>query len=85
TTNMVPTVYDYDNAYELYGQTWIWRENEYCCVLMGYNQTKGTVILADPMHGIVEYDMFTFYDRYIEQYESALVIEEGAVLAEETE
>lgn len=72
TTNMVPT--KYTTKWEIDGEELQWRGYEHCVVLIGYNNTKGTVIVADPLRGIVEYDMETFYKRYQEQYESALII-----------
>ena len=51
-----------------------WKGYEHCTVLMGYNKTRGTVIAADPLRGIVEFDMERFYKRYQEQYESAVII-----------
>ncbi len=72
TTNMVAT--KYTTKWEIDGETIQWRGNEHCMVLMGYNKTKGTVIMADPLRGIVEYSAEKFYTRYKEQYESAVII-----------
>ncbi|MGN0505438.1 MAG: C39 family peptidase [Lachnospiraceae bacterium] len=72
TTNLVAT--KYTTVWEIDGETIQWRGYEHCMVLMGYNNTKGTVILADPLRGIVEYDAEKFYSRYKEQYESAVII-----------
>lgn len=51
-----------------------WREKSHCTVLIGYNKTKGTVIVADPLLGIVEYDMNTYYQRYKDQLYNAVLI-----------
>ncbi len=51
-----------------------WREKSHCTVLIGYNKTKNTVIAADPLQGIVEYDMDTYYQRYKDQLYNAVVI-----------
>ncbi len=51
-----------------------WKGNEHCTVLMGYNKTRETVIVADPLCGIVEYDMDNYYERYKEQYSNAVII-----------
>lgn len=72
TTNLTAT--KYTTKWEIDGETIQWRANEHCMVLMGYNKTKGTVIMADPLRGIVEYSAEKFYTRYKEQYESALII-----------
>ncbi len=52
----------------------IWRNNEHCVVLCGYNKTKKTVIVADPLKGLTEYDAELFEKRHREQYGSACVI-----------
>lgn len=51
-----------------------WREKSHCTVLIGYNKTKSTVIVADPLQGIVEYDMDTYYQRYKDLLYNAVVI-----------
>ena len=60
--------------WEINGETIQWHSNEHCMVLMGYNGTKETVIVADPLHGIVEFDMVKFYQRYEEQQSNAVII-----------
>lgn len=72
TTNLVPT--KITASWEIDGELLEWRGNEHCVVLIGYNNTRSTVIVADPLRGIVEFDMETFYLRYQEQYESAVII-----------
>ena len=72
TTNLVAT--KVTASWEINGELLEWRGYEHCVVLMGYNQNRSTVIVADPLRGIVEYDMEMFYKRYQEQYESAMII-----------
>ena len=55
----------YTTKWEIDGETIQWRGNEHCMVLMGYNKTKGTVIMADPLRGIVEYSAEKFYTPYV--------------------
>jgi hypothetical protein len=47
---------------------------EHCTVLIGYNRDRSTVIVADPLRGIVEFDMERYFKRYEEQYSSAVLI-----------
>jgi len=72
TTNLVETKITAE--WELDGELLQWRGYEHCVVLMGYNKTRSSIIVADPLRGIVEFDMNTFYKRYKEQYESAVII-----------
>ena len=58
------------------GEVIQWQGYEHCVVLIGYNRTKSTVVVADPLRGIVEFDMNKFYKRYQEQHRSAVVIVE---------
>ena len=60
--------------WEINGERIQWHSNEHCMVLMGYNGTKETVIVADPLQGIVEFDMVKFYQRYVEQQKNAVII-----------
>lgn len=72
TTNLVSTTYG--DKWEIDGEEIQWRDYEHCVVLCGYNKTKGTIICADPLKGLVEYDREKFEKRYKEQYESACII-----------
>lgn len=58
------------------GEVIQWQGYEHCVVLIGYNRTKSTVVVADPLRGIVEFDMNKFYKRYQEQHRSAVIIVE---------
>lgn len=73
TTNLVAT--KYGSSWEIDGETFQWHSYEHCMVLMGYNRTKETVIVADPLRGIVEYRADRLEKRYQEQFSSALLIE----------
>ncbi len=72
TTNLLATTNG--TKWEIDGETITWKNYEHAVVLIGYNKTKGTVICADPLKGIVEYDMALFARRYNEQYKSACII-----------
>lgn len=43
-----------------------WKKSEHCCVLVGYNKAKGTVILADVLEGdaLTEYTIPEFESAY---------------------
>ncbi len=41
-----------------------WITPEHCLVLIGYDLSKGTAIISDPMRNIVEYDLDTVKSRY---------------------
>ncbi len=72
TTNLVASKVTAE--WEIDGEIITWQGNEHCTVLMGYNRSRGTVIAADPLRGIVEFDMEKYYQRYQEQYSNAVVI-----------
>lgn len=72
TTNLVESKVTAE--WEVEGELIQWKGYEHCTVLMGYNRTRETVIVADPLRGIVEFDMETYYKRYQEQYSNAVII-----------
>ena len=72
TTNLVESKVTAE--WEVDGQLIQWQGYEHCTVLMGYNRTRETVIVADPLRGIVEFDMNKFYQRYKEQHSNAVII-----------
>ena len=74
TTNLVASKVTAE--WEVDGEKIQWQGYEHCVVLMGYNVTRSTVIVADPLRGIVEFDMNVFYQRYQEQHKSAMIIVE---------
>lgn len=72
TTNLVESKVTAE--WEVDGELIQWQGYEHCTVLMGYNKTRGTIIAADPLRGIVEFDMETYYKRYKEQFMNAVII-----------
>jgi len=72
TTNLVASKVTAE--WEINDQIFRWRGYEHCTVLIGYNKTKETVIVADPLRGIVEFDMARYYQRYKEQLYNAVII-----------
>ena len=72
TTNLVKSKVTAE--WEINGELIQWQGYEHCTVLMGYNITRGTVIVADPLRGIVEFDMQKYYERYVEQNKNAVII-----------
>ena len=55
-----------------------WKRNEHCCVLVGYNKAKGTVILADVLEGdaLTEYTIPEFESAYRWLGNQAVIITE---------
>ena len=72
TTNLVESKVTAE--WEVNGEIIRWQGYEHCTVLMGYNRTRGTVIVADPLRGIVEFDAEKYYMRYKEQHMNAVII-----------
>ncbi len=72
TVSLSPTTFG--DSWEINGETYTWRNNEHCVVISGYNKTKGTLIVCDPLKGLVEYDMNEFNIRYKEQYSNACIV-----------
>lgn len=48
--------------------------SDHCYVLIGFDKTKNTVIVSDPMVGITEYDESLFFTRYVQLNSQAIVI-----------
>lgn len=72
TTNLVES--KVTAQWDIDGEVFFWRGYEHCTVLMGYNASRSTVVVADPLRGIVEFDMEKYYKRYLEQYSNAMII-----------
>ncbi len=72
TVSLSPT--SYGDSWEIDGETYTWRNNEHCVVITGYNKTKDTIIVCDPLKGLVEYDKAAFNKRFMEQYSNACII-----------
>jgi len=52
-----------------------WIAPEHCMVLIGYNKENSTVLIADPLAGIQEYDMDLVETRYMQMGARAVAIE----------
>ncbi len=74
TTNLAAT--EVSAEWEIDGELIRWMSKEHATVLMGYNNTRETVIVADPLRGIVEFDMDRYFQRYTQQYSQAVIIED---------
>ena len=72
TVSLTPT--SFGDSWEIDGQNFTWRNNEHCVVITGYNKTKGTIIVCDPLKGLVEYDKEAFNVRFKEQYSNACIV-----------
>ncbi|MGN1402764.1 MAG: C39 family peptidase [Ruminococcus sp.] len=51
--------------------------SEHCVLLCGYDLNANTVIVCDPLEGLVSYDMTLFENRYEIMYRQAVVIRES--------
>lgn len=51
--------------------------NEHCVLLCGYDLNANTVLVCDPLEGLVSYNMTMFEDRYETMYRQAVVIREN--------
>ena len=58
----VPT----DEVCEFEGKTYRWFRNEHCMVMCGFDKENGTVLIQDPLDGLVERDAETFAKYYEE-------------------
>ena len=74
TLNLVPGYYT--ATWEATnGETVTWYANEHCMVLVGHDDSAGTVFAADPDQGkIMEYDSQLFETRYKELFSQSVVI-----------
>ena len=60
------------------GKTIVWRSNEHCLVLAGYDYKRSEVYCCDPLkstNGLTTYNLDIFQRRYIEQGKHAVIIE----------
>ena len=65
----VPT----DEVCEFEGKTYRWFRNEHCMVMCGFDKENGTVLIQDPLDGLVERDAETFAKYYEELGKNARV------------
>ena len=73
-TTAMYTKPSYSTTWRINGRTYRWLRGEHCMVLIGYDLNKKTVIVSDPMKGIVEYTYDIFNQRYIDFFKQAVVI-----------
>lgn len=64
----------YTSSWIVNGQTIRWLAGEHCFVLIGYDTDKNTVIVNDPLNGIMEYDSELFFIRYQQMFSQAIAI-----------
>ncbi|MCC8112225.1 MAG: C39 family peptidase [Ruminococcus sp.] len=57
------------------GDDAIFLVNEHCVLLCGYDLDANTVTVADPLKGLIVYDMDTFRDRFKTMYSQAVIIQ----------
>lgn len=56
------------------GKTVTWKASEHCLVLVGYDKSAGTVLVADPLRGTVTYDANLVRQRYNDMGKNAVII-----------
>ncbi|MGN0364297.1 MAG: C39 family peptidase [Bilifractor sp.] len=66
-------------TYEYNGLSYTWYQNEHCMVLCGYDEDSNTVVVSDPLSGIVVRDasQYESYFNEIGQYSVVLMNENG--------
>lgn len=64
----------YSTTWYIGGKTYRWLRGEHCMALIGYDLSKNVVIVSDPLQGIMEYDLKTFNQRYIDFFKQAIVV-----------
>lgn len=56
------------------GKRVTWKASEHCLVLVGYDKSAGTVLVADPLRGTVTYDANLVRQRYNDMGKNAVII-----------
>ncbi len=56
------------------GKDAVFLSNEHCVLLCGYDLSRSTVTCADPLKGLVAYDLATVQDRFETMYSQAVVL-----------
>ena len=75
TMGMTATRYGSSSWTDSEGNTVIWRGNEHCLVLVGYDVSADIAYLADPLTGEIEsYNLKTFLQRWVEQDSQAVLV-----------
>ncbi len=64
--------YQYDNL----GNAYAWDNMEHCVVLAGYDLEANTVIIYDPMEGIMTRDLDLFKASYESMYKMSIILKE---------
>lgn len=61
-------------GWEIEGETVTWPSNEHCMLLIGFDTETNSVIVCDPLEGIVSYDRNAFQHHYEILEQQAIVI-----------
>ncbi len=61
-------------TYSYRGETYAWYSQEHCVVLYGYDKESNTVLISDPLEGLVERDADAFAEIYDTVGQYAVVI-----------
>ncbi len=64
-------------SYEYDGYTYTWYQNEHCMVLSGFDLDSGTVVISDPLSGIVVRDAGAFESYFNETGMYSVVLMDG--------
>ncbi|MCQ2465671.1 MAG: C39 family peptidase [Oscillospiraceae bacterium] len=63
-----------DAFYDESGNSVSWFENEHCMVLCGYNTAENTVTAADPLKGMMKYNLDRFETIYNQLEKQAVIV-----------
>ncbi|MCI9198659.1 MAG: C39 family peptidase [Lachnospiraceae bacterium] len=61
-------------GWEIDGETVTWPSNEHCMLLIGFDMENDSVIVCDPLEGVVSYDKGAFQHHYEILGQQAIVI-----------
>lgn len=61
-------------GWEIDGETVTWPSNEHCMLLIGFDMENNSVIVCDPLEGVVSYDKGAFQHHYEILGQQAIVI-----------
>lgn len=61
-------------GWEIQGETVTWPSNEHCMLLIGFDMDTNSVIVCDPLAGVVSYDKSAFQHHYETLEQQAIVI-----------
>lgn len=61
-------------GWEIDGETVTWPSNEHCMLLIGFDTEANSVIVCDPLAGVVSYDKNAFQHHYETLEQQAIVI-----------